>query len=162
MINEHNEVMGTGARAYLQTFFERGMASHEIYEAIAQLKVEAAQDKRVKQCEYCGGYWFDDSLRNTRNTCCDECKTGIKTLQRRKQREKKELTNPTSKSKKRKIIDDYVHWLDYPYWLDEYSMLKHSWREEVPQTVETIDFVKVKHETLGEGNRRKGKSKGAD
>lgn len=110
-------------------------------------------DKRVKRCDYCGYYWRDPSLRNTRKTCSDECKTGIKTLQRREQRERKALLNP--KPRKRTLMDDYVWWLEYPYWHNEETMLKIGWKFEKPERLEMIDFIEAKNEILGEGNRMK-------
>lgn len=112
-------------------------------------------DKRIKRCDYCGYFWRDPSLRNTRKTCSEECKRGIKTLQRRKQREKQDLLNP--KPKKRTLIDDYVWWLEYPYWQNEESMIKIGWKFEKPHVAKTIDFIVAKNETLGEGNRMKTK-----
>lgn len=112
-------------------------------------------DKRIKRCDYCGYFWRDPSLRNTRKTCSNECKTGIKTLQRRKQREKQDLLNP--KPRKRRLIDDYVWWLEYPYWQNEDSMIKVGWKFEKPHVAKTIDFIEAKNEILGEGNRMKAK-----
>lgn len=112
------------------------------------------QDKRVKRCDYCGYYWRDDSLRNTKKTCSDECKTGIKTMQRRRQREKKELLNPEPKKKKHTLMDDYIWWLEYPYWLNEYSMLKIGWKYERSDDG-LADYVTAKNEIFGEGNRKK-------
>jgi len=112
-------------------------------------------DKRIKRCDHCGYYWRDDSLRNTRKTCSDECRRKIKTLQRQKQREKQALFNP--KPRKRTLMDDYYYWLEYPYWADEYSMLKIGWKYEVPHRASTIDFIEAKNELYGEGNRVKPK-----
>src|SRR5690606_27898951 len=110
------------------------------------------EDKRVKRCDYCGYFWRDDSLRNTKKTCSDDCKRSIKTLQRRKQREKQELLNP--KPRKRTLMDDYVYWLEYPYWVNEYSMLKIGWKFERPASESLMDYIEAKEELLGKGNRK--------
>lgn len=113
--------------------------------------------KRVKRCDFCGYFWHDDSLRNTKKTCSDVCKTGIKTLQRRDQREKEALreeANGLKREKKKTLKDDYVWWLEYPYWVNEYSMIKLGWKFEKPFKTSTIDYINFKNATLGSGNRR--------
>lgn len=152
MLNAHNDILGPGAQAYLKQFFERGMTREEVRLVVQRVESIAMQDKRVKKCNFCGGYWHDDSLRNTKKTCSDECKTGIKTLQRRKQRERQELIAP--KPKKRTLADDYVYWLEYPYWINEYSMLKVGWKYEVPHRAKTLDFIKSQRAVMGYGNRK--------
>lgn len=114
-------------------------------------------DKRVKRCDYCCYFWRDDSLRNTRKTCSEECKRGIRTIQRRQQRADKELINPNPKPKKRTLMDDYVYWLEYPYWINEYSMIKIGWKYEKPTGLATMNYIEAKNEIYGEGNRRKPK-----
>jgi len=110
--------------------------------------------KRVKRCEYCGYVWYDDSLRNTKKTCSAECKTGIKTLQRRMQRADRALLQRKPRKKTKKEIN-YIWWLEYPFWLDEYEMLKHSWKYEIPKDVEVMTFIDANNQIYGTGNRRK-------
>lgn len=136
------------------------MSRSEASEMMTDLKdgnLHDQSDKRIKRCNYCGYFWRDDSLRNTKKTCSDECKRGIKKLQRRDQREKQALLDPNPKPKKRTLMDDYVYWLEYPYWGDEYSMLKVGWKYEVPHKASTIDYIEAKNELYGEGNRVKPK-----
>ncbi|HWO74377.1 MAG TPA: hypothetical protein VNM69_00510 [Bacillus sp. (in: firmicutes)] len=112
-------------------------------------------DRRVKTCDYCGYLWRDESLRNNRRTCSDECKKNIKTLQRRQQRERQELLNPEPKPRKRKLEDDYVYWLEYPYWTNEYSMIKVGWKYEPPRKYTKLDTIENRRGLWGNGNRRK-------
>lgn len=133
---------GDGAIEYASQFVE----SLSIEEAMPVIKslmkgeLNDTSDKRVKRCSYCNYYWRDDSLRNTKKTCCDNCKKGIKTLQRREQREKEALLNPKPK-KKTKRETNYVYWLEYPYWINEYEMLKQSWKYESPQSPTKINQI---------------------
>lgn len=150
---------GAGAIEFGEQF-THSMSQDEAAKVIAQLlagKLHDTTDSRVKRCDYCGYFWRDESLRNTRKTCSDECKRKIKTLQRRKQREKEKKELMNTKPKKRKLQDDYVYWLEYPYWNNEYSMLKIGWKFEKPHEIKTLDFIDAKNEIYGVGNRRKPK-----
>lgn len=151
--------IGSGAIEFTKQFTV-GMAREEAALVIEQLmsgELHDSTDKRVKRCDYCGYYWRDDSMRNTKKTCSDDCKTSIKSLQKRQQRADKELLNPTPKKKKRTLMDDYVYWLEYPYWSNEYSMIKIGWKYERPSGVALMDYVESSRGLLGEGNRRKTK-----
>ncbi len=144
---------GKGAIEYTKQFTE-GLTQEDALPVISRIlsgELIDASDKRVKHCDYCGYYWRDESLRNTRRTCSGECKTDIKTLQRRKQRADKELINP--KPRKRTLQDDYIYWLEYPFWFNEYSMIKIGWKFEAPYDSETIDAVSANNQIYGEGNR---------
>lgn len=146
---------GTGAIEFARPYVEglhREVARVVINDLIVG-KLHDVSDKRVKRCDYCGYWWRDDSLRNRKRTCSDECKRNIKTVQRRQQRADAELLNP--KPKKQVLMDDYVHWLEYPYWLNEYSMLKIGWKYSIPKGIEVMDYIEAKKGTYGEGNCRK-------
>jgi hypothetical protein len=148
---------GEGAIEYTRQFLV-GITREEALQILKELlrgALSDPSDKRVKRCDYCGYLWCDDSTRNRKKTCSDECKTGIKTLQRREQRANKELLNPQKKKKKHTLMDDYVWWLEYPYWANEYSMLKVGWKFEKPSGVALMDYVENKRSTYGEGNSRK-------
>lgn len=124
---------GEGAIEFARQYVD-GMTRQEakpIIDALLRGEVHEKTDKRIKRCDYCGYWWRDDSLRNTRRTCSDECKRGIKTLQRRQQRADAELLNPKPK-KKTKRDSNYIWWLEYPFWLNEYEMLKNTWKYDVP------------------------------
>ncbi|MBH9965589.1 hypothetical protein [[Bacillus] enclensis] len=146
---------GQGAIEYAKTFVV-GVSRSEAVTIFRDLKdgnLHDQSDKRVKRCDYCGYFWRDDSLRNTKKTCCDGCKTGIKTLQRRQQRADEELLNP--KPRKHTLMDDYVWWLEYPYWANEYSMLKVGWKFEKPSGVALMDYVENSRNVYGDGNSKK-------
>jgi hypothetical protein len=148
---------GSGAIEYAKQFIE-GMTREEAGFVIAALlngEIHDTADKRIKQCDHCGYYWRDDSLRNTKRTCSDECKTAIKTMQKRQQRADQELLNPEPKKKKRTLMDDYAYWLEYPFWGNEYSMIKIGWKFEKPSGLAVMDYVEAKRSIYGEGNRKK-------
>ena len=148
---------GTGAIEFAKQYTV-GIDRNEAKQVISELlrgSLHDVSDKRVKRCDYCGYYWRDDSLRNTKRTCCDGCKKGVKTLQRREQRANEALLNPDPKPKKHRLIDDYIWWLEYPFWIHEYSMLKVGWKYEKPSGVALMDYVENKRDTYGRGNRKK-------
>lgn len=152
----HDKDPGSGAIEYARQFVEGTDDRLEMLSILSELldgQLHDPEDKRVKRCDYCGYYWRDESKRNNRRTCSDECKTAIKTLQKRKRRERQELLDP--KPRKRKLSDDYVDWIEYPYWTNEYSMLKVGWKHEPPRKEPTLDFVEAHRGIWGDGNRRK-------
>jgi len=135
-----------------------GLTREQAAASIPRLLKELPDDKRVKRCDYCGYPWRDDSLRNTRRTCSEECKTGIKSLQRRQQRADKALL--ADKTKKRtKREQNYIWWLEYPFWLSEYEMLKQSWKFEIPTDREKLEYISGNQRVLGLGNRKRGAGK---
>lgn len=150
---------GTGAIQFAKEFIT-GLDRRQALPIIKRLnagKLHDKTDKRIKRCAYCGYWWRDDSLRNTKKTCSDECKRGIKTMQRREQRANKALLNPIPKRKKHRLIDDYIWWLEYPFWVNEYSMIKIGWKYENPGGISVIDYIEAKNEIYGNGNHRKPK-----
>lgn len=131
-----------------------GLTREEAASIVAELFNVLPQDGRVKRCRYCGYPWRDTSLRNTKHTCSDECKTAIKTIQRRQQRADEALLKGKTRKKTKRDVN-YVWWLEYPFWLDEYEMLKQTWKHEASHDLDLIDFVHGQNEIYGEGNRRK-------
>jgi hypothetical protein len=72
------------------------------------------------------------------------------------------LTNKAPR-KKTKREEQYLWWHEYPFWLDEYEMLKQSWKHEVPHTIELMDVVLTNQRVYGKGNRKiKAKQPGAE
>ncbi|MFD1955831.1 hypothetical protein ACFSL6_17075 [Paenibacillus thailandensis] len=143
---------GTGAVTYALEFVA-GLTRDEAMPVICELLTNLPVDRRVKYCEYCRYPYRDGSLRNTTRTCSSECKTGIKTLQRRQQRADKALLEGKER-KRTKREEHYAWWHEYPFWLDEYEMLKVAWKYEVSHRTELIDFIQGQRELYGEGNRK--------
>ncbi|ASN06847.1 hypothetical protein [Virgibacillus necropolis] len=143
---------GEGAIQFAKQFIQSQADAIPILQRLLDGEIHDATDNRIKRCAYCQYYWRDDSLRNTKKTCCDDCHTAKKSIQKRQQRERQDLINP--KPRKRKLIDDYIWWLEYPLWLDEYSMLKIGWKFEVPHTMKTINSIEAKNHIYGDGNRK--------
>lgn len=145
---------GAGAIEFARKYVD-GLSHDDalpIIKALLTGEIHDTTDKRVKRCNYCGYWWWDDSLRNTKRTCSDECKRGIKTIQRREQRARQELLNP--KPQKPTLMDDYLWWLEYPFWVNEYSMIKIGWKYEKPMKFSKMDYIEAKNKIYGEGNRR--------
>lgn len=144
---------GPGAIKYALEYVS-GMTREQAASEISRIWNEPSTEKRVKRCDYCGYLWRDDSLRNTKCTCSDECKKAFKTLQKRIQRADKVLLSGDNAKKKPKRDEYYVWWLEYPFWLDEYEMLKQTWKHEVSHDDSLINFVHGQREIYGEGNRK--------
>lgn len=142
---------GTGATEYARNLTV-GLTREK---AAVVIQTHTPEDRRVKHCDYCGCLWRDGSLRNTSRTCCDECKTSLKTEQRARQRAEKALLSGKVKKKTKRDLN-YVWWLEYPFWLDEYEMLKLSWKYEVPTDFEKLDIISAQQQIHGPGNRKKG------
>ncbi|WP_423410243.1 hypothetical protein AABM38_10080 [Heyndrickxia sp. MSNUG] len=148
---------GKGAIEFAQQYIN-GLSMAEalpVLQALNRGELHDRSDKRIKRCEFCEHLWRDDSLRNTKRTCSNECKTGVKTLQRRQQRADDALLNP--KPRKHTLMDDYIWWLEYPFWIHEYSMIKIGWKFERPSGVALMDYVETSRERMCEGNRKKPK-----
>lgn len=148
---------GKGAAEFAKQYIT-GLSMVEalpVLQALNRGDLHDRTDNRIKRCEFCGHLWYDDSLRNTKRTCSNECKTGVKTLQRRQQRADTALLNP--KPRKHTLMDDYIWWLEYPFWIHEYSMIKIGWKFERPSGVALMDYVETSRSRMGEGNRRKPK-----
>jgi hypothetical protein len=155
----YRDEIGSGAVEYARQITQ-GLTRDQtasIMPALLRGELNDPTDKRVKRCDYCGYWWRDDSSRNRKQTCSDDCKRGIKTMQRREQRANKELLNPKPKIKKHRLIDDYIWWLEYPFWVQEYSMIKLGWKYEKNMSVAKMDYIRAKQELYGPGNRKKPK-----
>ncbi|MGC4378979.1 hypothetical protein WD019_18975 [Fictibacillus sp. Mic-4] len=149
---------GAGAIEFVRQYTEglTRTAALPVIDRLLKGELHDQTDKRIKRCDYCGYYWRDESKRNTKKTCSDECKTGIKTMQRREQRARKELLNPVKKPRKHRLEDDYLWWLEYPFWIQGYSMLKVGWKFEKPTGTAAMDYIEAKNGIYGKGNRKKG------
>ncbi|MET3507647.1 hypothetical protein ABMB67_003761, partial [Halalkalibacter oceani] len=76
-INQYREP-GEGAITFALEY-TKGLTKQEAEPIIASLlkgELHEVSDKRVKRCDYCGYWWRDESVRNTKKTCSKECKTG--------------------------------------------------------------------------------------
>ncbi|MBD7965387.1 hypothetical protein [Fictibacillus norfolkensis] len=150
---------GLGAIEFAKHFI-KNMNRNDALKVTTQLlkgELHDNQDNRVKRCDYCGYWWKDNSLRNTRKTCSDGCKTSIKTLQKREQRANEFLLNPEKKEKKETLMDYYLWWLDHPFWVQEYAMIKVGWKFERPSGVSLMNYIEAKNELYGMGNRKTSK-----
>lgn len=157
MTSKNDRDYGKGAIEFALKFIE-GLSTAEALSVLRALdngELHDRSDKRIKRCDYCEHLWRDNSLRNTKRTCSDECKTDIKTLQRRDQRANEALLNPQPMEKKRTLMDDYIWWPEYPFWINEYSMIKIGWKFEKPSGLAVMDYVESQRSIYGEGNRKK-------
>ncbi|MED1917502.1 hypothetical protein P4V64_19450 [Bacillus thuringiensis] len=153
METKHYGWPGEGAIKYAIEHLA-GLTREQAAARVTRLLKELPDDKRVKRCDYCGYPWRDDSLRNNKRTCSKECRTGIKSLHTKKQRADKALLE--GKTKKRTKRDNYyIWWLEYPFWLNEYEMLKQSWKYEKPMDAEGLAYIRGNQQLHGMGNRKR-------
>ncbi|MCG7314928.1 hypothetical protein MHL30_17555 [Priestia flexa] len=157
MLNNTYRDPGKGAISYADQIFV-GKTRDEIsvlLPAFLNGDLNEPNQKRIKRCDYCNYWFYDESLRNTKRTCCDDCKTSYKTLQTAKRRAEKALFNP--KPKKERLQDLYLWWLEYPFWANEYAMLKIGWKFERPMSLSRLDYIHNGKDGYGTGNKRKTK-----
>lgn len=142
---------GEGAVEFAQTFTEE-LTQYEAMPVIKQLirgELHDQADKRIKRCDYCGYYYRDQTRPNNSRTCSRECKTSRDTLNRAKKKADEALLKPKKKTKRETY---YLYWHEYPFWLNEYEMLKQAWKYEAPSSpkkVEQISAAKVRGELMG-------------
>lgn len=141
---------GTGAIEFALQFIG-GIAKEEALPIIIQLineELHDATDKRVKRCEYCNYHFRDATRPNNAKTCCKPCKIANDTLTRAKKKADEELLNPKKKKTNRETF--YAGWLEYPFWINEREMLKHSARHETSSgNIEAIIAAKQRDALLG-------------
>ncbi|PFW37798.1 hypothetical protein COL11_09905 [Bacillus anthracis] len=120
--------------------FTSNLTSEEALHIIRQLlkgRLHDKTDKRIKRCAYCGYYYRDKTRPNNSKTCCSKCKMDLDTLRRAIIRADKALLNP--KIAKRDTC--HVWWLEYPFYVQEYEMLKHTWKYEAPYSPNKITAI---------------------
>ncbi|MFD1018677.1 hypothetical protein [Thalassobacillus hwangdonensis] len=147
---------GTGAVEYAREFVE-GKSMLESLPTITSLMKGELHDvgnKRIKRCDYCGYHYNDQTRPNNSKTCSKECKIARDTLNRKMKQADKALLNP----KKTKKQEYYLDWLEYPFWINEYEMLKHTWKHEPSYGLSKVEQIAAaKQRTERIGGRRKPK-----
>jgi hypothetical protein len=144
---------GPGAVEFARQYVE-GLTRAEALPIIKKLlngELHDTTDKRIKKCAYCGYYYRDKTKPNNSKTCSRECKIDFDTLNRAKKRADEALLSP-----KKKKETTYVWWLEYPFWINEYEMLKRSWKYEKPYAPDKLAMIraaKQRDEMLG-GKRK--------
>ncbi|CDN45391.1 hypothetical protein [Paenibacillus sp. P22] len=136
-----------------------GEEGYDVVRSLITRPAEEYGDKRVKVCVYCRYLWRDPSLRNTRGTCSDECKTALRSEQTAIRRKEQAMRIAFWQVKEEKRVRiSYFYWLEYPFWVNEYDMLKRTWKHEVSGYDQSfLDKMSTKNETIGPRNRKKPK-----
>ncbi|WP_242298008.1 hypothetical protein [Bacillus cereus group sp. BfR-BA-01424] len=147
---------GEGAIDFAKHFVSDS-TSDEALSVIMQLlkgRLHDKTDKRTKRCAYCGYYYRDKTRPNNSKTCCSKCKVDLDTLRRSIIRADKALLKP----KKAKRDTCHVWWLEYPFYIQEYEMLKHTWKYEAPYSPYKITAIHAAKQRDGIiGGKRKSK-----
>jgi len=153
---------GRGAIEFAKEFTQ-GLTKEEALPVIKRLirgELHDHDDKRIKKCEYCGYYYRDKTRPNNSKTCSPECKAARDYLAKAKKRADAALLKPKKKTKR---DENYIWWLEYPFWLDEREMLRNSRRYESTydeQYLLRISAAKQRAERIG--GRRKPKYVASD
>lgn len=86
----------------------------DVLEDVIDGNVEEIEDKRVKRCGYCGFLYRDESPKNNRRTCSDECKAEKDYLAKQIKRYEADMQRPD----RRKTADEmyYYSQYEYPFW----------------------------------------------
>ncbi|MFC4387755.1 hypothetical protein ACFOZ1_07995 [Gracilibacillus marinus] len=113
-------------------------------------------NKRVKNCAYCGFYWYDESTRNNAKLCSESCRKAHRALQKAEERGRK----PKAAPEKLREIDYYIHELEYAYWRDEKIMQNYIARHERLSTAGFIERQSNHNLAFGEGNRQGNRRRG--
>ncbi|HDR8094247.1 TPA: hypothetical protein QCZ12_004358 [Bacillus cereus] len=147
---------GEGAIDFAKHFIS-DLTSDEALHILRQLlkgRLHDKTEKRIKRCAYCGYYYRDKTRPNNSKTCCSKCKVDLDTLRRAIIRADKALLNP-KKTKKEK---GHVWWLEYPFYVQEYEMLKRTWKYEAPYSPNKITAIHAAKQRDGMiGGKRKSK-----
>ncbi|PBB05742.1 hypothetical protein [Salimicrobium humidisoli] len=140
------------ARAITAQYLEENPDAdrEELLDLMAAIIDQKPDNKRVKRCDFCRYLWHDDSKRNNKRTCSDECKRGLKTLQKRKQRKVKTVEEPPKENRGHKY---YAHY-EYPFWVSEQAMLSSRIDGESFMNHDAIDRISAEQEIYGGGNRK--------
>lgn len=110
---------GAGAAAFARAIVA-GLSEEEaapIVEAILERRYHDANNKRVKDCAFCGYPYRDFTKPNNSKTCSPECKKGLDAEKKREKRAEEKTANPnrsyTITERHYAVYDDM---LEYPFW----------------------------------------------
>ncbi|MDM5197868.1 hypothetical protein QUF79_07550 [Fictibacillus enclensis] len=128
---------GSGAIEFAKSFI-RGLTEESALLVIKHLvagTLHDKNDKRIKTCVYCNYFFRDQTRPGNAKACSSECKVGFDTLNRAKRRAEEALLKPKKKGRREEY---YLSWFEYPFWLNEYEMIKQSWKQEAPYSPEKL------------------------
>ncbi len=131
---------GEGAIEFALQFFG-GVSKENAISHVRKLmngELHDITDKRIKRCDYCRYFYRDKTKPNNSRVCSQECKIRKHTLKRAMKKLDAALVKP---QKKEPEIVPYVFWLEYPFWVNEYEMLKQSWKYEAPYALDKIERI---------------------
>lgn len=156
---------GIGAVAFAREIVA-GLTEEEaelIVAAILERRYHDANNKRVKDCAFCGYPYHDETKPNNSKTCSPECKKGIDAEQKREKRAGEKAANPNRKyTITERHYDVYDDRLEYPFWnavgkkSSDSIMDAVFYRHESPHdsdSIADIDAMMQTRERMG-GKRR--------
>lgn len=151
---------GAGAIKLAQEFAV-GRTYEEVAEIMADLidgYFEGADDKRVKRCHYCGYFYRDVTKNNSSHVCSPECKAGKDVVMQDYRRKVKASDKPKKLTNRDKYYNaDH----EYPFWISEYEMMKHSWKYEL-MTNDVEKYEAAKQRKIMIGGKRRGTPEAID
>lgn len=105
---------GAGAIKFASRYIENVDEYYDcldVLEDVIDGHVAEIEDKRVKRCGYCGFLYRDESPKNNRRTCSDECKAEKDHLAKKIKRYEEDMQRPD----RRKKADELYYYSHYEY-----------------------------------------------
>ncbi|MFC7785656.1 hypothetical protein ACFQWC_14270 [Rossellomorea sp. GCM10028870] len=148
---------GEGAILFAAQFTEGIMMTDAmpVIQRLMKGELHDSDDKRVKNCDWCGYLFRDKSRPNIAKTCCKPCKFAKDNFAKKKKKAEQELVNPRKKPRKG-VETYYASELEYPFFINEKYMLRYHERYEKPFSPNKISHIKAARDR-NNGNRRKPK-----
>lgn len=146
---------GAGAIQFARELYYKYAAAENDPILTAQRIIDAEypehEHKKVKCCQYCGYFFRDKTKNNSSKVCSDDCKAGKDVVMRTHKRRTKAADKPRKLTNRQKYY--YSHY-EYPFWINEYEMMKDAWsRETLTDEIEKHEAKRELKEKNG-GKRR--------
>jgi hypothetical protein len=146
---------GEGAILFATQFTE-GLMMTDALSVIQRLmkgELHDADDKRIKNCDWCGYLFRDDSKPNRARVCCRPCKYAKDNFAKKNKKMDQELVKP-KKKKRSGLSGHYASHLEYPFFASEEYMLKYYHRYERSYAPEKIALIDAAKQTSNGGRRK--------
>lgn len=151
-----------GSVEFAMQFIE-GLTREEATPVIAALRrgeLHDKSDKRIKKCEWCENYYRDNTRPNNSKVCGPSCKFAKDNHAKAIKKADAALLKPKKpKSFESEMYECHVHWLEYPYYLNEHYMLKRAHRYETPFSHDKLEQIDA---AIQRGYKRKGNATPTD
>ncbi|MFD1926950.1 hypothetical protein ACFSFY_02520 [Sporosarcina siberiensis] len=132
------EEPGHGAVLYAAQFMA-GFTFHTAMPIVKQIMNAVVHDKKERRCAYCEYYYRDITKNNSSVVCSPECRN----LRKAKYTRTKNAAKPKKPKKLTNREKYYNDHLEYPFWTDDYEMMKMSWKHEPSYSVDKVEYIRA-------------------